>query len=413
MFYGNGRDKIKPASRTVESGRCHNIFEDMANIDEIISYTPAELRVGKETYVSLYAYDPTAGKLRRKRYKLNYIKSAAERKRYGRDLCVRLNEQLRNGWNPFLEVESVKGYAKFEEAVTDWIRRQQRMLKDDVIREATYVEYESKVRNLLRYNSKRKLPITYVYQMDARFLSEFLEHIYIDRGNTAKTYNNYLRVISVMCKYFLERGYLNNDPSVKIKAISKNKLPTKERNQISVSALKCIYEYLVARNKHYLLACYLEYYCFIRPKELSMLRVGDLFYKDRVIVIRREVAKNRKEQFSTMPDAVLKLMLELEIHKHPSYYYIFSDGFAPGPTQRSEKKFRDEWIKMRRALMLPESYQFYSLKDSGVTDMLDKNVPTIAVRDQARHSSVAITEIYAQKRRLQANADIKNFEGEF
>ena len=43
------------------------------NIDEIISYTPAELRVGKETYVSLYAYDPLTNKLKRKRYKLNHI----------------------------------------------------------------------------------------------------------------------------------------------------------------------------------------------------------------------------------------------------------------------------------------------------------------------------------------------------
>ena len=47
------------------------------NIDEIISYTPAELRVGKETYVSLYAYDPLSNKLRRKRYKLNHIESSA------------------------------------------------------------------------------------------------------------------------------------------------------------------------------------------------------------------------------------------------------------------------------------------------------------------------------------------------
>lgn len=383
------------------------------NIDEIISYTPAELRIGKETYVSLYAYDPSAKKLRRKRYKLNHIESATERKRYGRDLCVRLNEQLRQGWNPFIESESVKGYAKFEDAVSDWIRRQERLMKDGVTREATYVEYASKVRNLLNYNRKLKIPITYIYQMDARFLNDFLDYIYIERGNTAKTYNNYIRVISVMCKFFLARGYMNNDPTSKIKSISKSRLPQKERNIISSADLRKIYEYLSEHNKHYLLACYLEYYCFVRPKELSMLQVRDISYKNRVILIRREVSKNRKEQITTIPEVVIRMMLDLEIHSHPDNYYIFSDNFMPGKDRRSEKAFRDEWLKMRRKLKLPENYQFYSLKDSGVSDMLDKNVPAIAVRDQARHSSVAVTEIYTQKRARKANPDITRFSGEF
>ena len=144
-----------------------------------------------------------------------------------------------------------------------------------------------------------------------------------------------------------------------------------------------------------------------------MLQVGDISYKNRVILIRREVAKNRKEQITTLPEVVIRMMLDLEIHSHPDNYYIFSDNFMPGKDRRSEKAFRDEWLKMRRKLKLPENYQFYSLKDSGVSDMLDKNVPAIAVRDQARHSSVSVTEIYTQKRARKANADILRFEGEF
>lgn len=383
------------------------------NIDEIISYTPAELRVGKETYVSLYAYDPLSNKLRRKRYKLNHIESPAERKRYGRELCARLNEQLRNGWNPFIETDSGKGYAKFEEAVTDWIRRQERLMKDGVTREATYVEYASKVRNLLKYNRNQRIPIVYIYQMDASFLNDFLDYIYIDRGNTAKTYNNYIRVISVMCKFFLSRGYISTDPCAQIKSISRNRLPQKERNVISSADLRKIYEYLSEHNRHFLLACYLEYYCFVRPKELSMLLVGDISYKSRTILIRKEVAKNRKEEITTMPEVVIRMLIDLDIHTHPDNYYIFSENFMPGRDRRSEKTFRDEWLKMRRKLKLPENYQFYSLKDSGVTDMLERNIPAIAVRNQARHSSVSVTEIYTQRRERKANEEIAKFEGNF
>ena len=286
-------------------------------------------------------------------------------------------------------------------------------MKDGVTREATYVEYASKVRNLLKYNRNQRIPIVYIYQMDASFLNDFLDYIYIDRGNTAKTYNNYIRVISVMCKFFLSRGYISTDPCAQIKSISRNRLPQKERNVISSADLRKIYEYLSEHNRHFLLACYLEYYCFVRPKELSMLLVGDISYKSRTILIRKEVAKNRKEEITTMPEVVIRMLIDLDIHTHPDNYYIFSENFMPGRDRRSEKTFRDEWLKMRRKLKLPENYQFYSLKDSGVTDMLERNIPAIAVRNQARHSSVSVTEIYTQRRERKANEEIAKFEGNF
>ena len=39
--------------------------------------------------------------------------------------------------------------------------------------EATYVEYQSKIRNLKKYNESLKQPATYIYQIDQRFLQEF------------------------------------------------------------------------------------------------------------------------------------------------------------------------------------------------------------------------------------------------
>lgn len=84
---------------------------------------------------------------------------------------------------------------------------QKKYLDDDIIREATYVEYQSKIRNLKRYNESLKQPATYIYQIDQRFLQEFLDHIYIDRGNTAKTHDNYIRVLSVFCKFLVRSGY--------------------------------------------------------------------------------------------------------------------------------------------------------------------------------------------------------------
>jgi integrase len=53
-----------------------------------------------------------------------------------------------------------------------------------------------------------------------------------------------------------------------------------------------------------------------------------------------------------------------------------------------------EQLHIRKPLGLPAKYKFYSLKDTGVTMMLRANTDVLSVRDQARHSSILITDTY-------------------
>ena len=80
----------------------------------------------------------------------------------------------------------------------------------------------------------------------------------------------------------------------------------------------------------------------------------------------------------------------------------------------SEKQFRDYWTHyVRKNLKFPASYKFYSLKDTGVTTMLRSRIDNISVRDQARHSSILITDIYTPHDIEKANPIIKNFDTVF
>lgn len=55
-------------------------------------------------------------------------------------------------------------------------------------------------------------------------------------------------------------------------------------------------------------------------------------------------------------------------------------------------------------------YKFYSLKDTGITAMLRKH-DVLTVRDQARHSSIDITNIYTPQDVRAANEKLKEWEG--
>ena len=68
---------------------------------------------------------------------------------------------------------------------------------------------------------------------------------------------------------------------------------------------------------------------------------------------------------------------------------------------------------MRKELGFSSRYKFYSLKDTGITNMLRKNVDTVSVRDQARHSSIEITNIYVSKSDMKANKSLLDYGDDF
>ena len=84
----------------------------------------------------------------------------------------------------------------------------------------------------------------------------------------------------------------------------------------------------------------------------------------------------------------------------------------PGKDRKSEKQFRDYWQRyVRKNLKLTDRYKFYSLKDTGITNMLRANTDILTVRDQARHSSILITDRYTPKDIQNANSLLLNYHG--
>lgn len=385
----------------------------MSVLNKLKSYTIPELKGGIDSYLVFNAFDPLSGKLKRKRIKVNFVKgSANERKKYINDLRKRLILKLESGWNPWIESENSSAYRTFTDVIKLYRAFITKMYKDDLYREETFICYSSYCTNLESWNSAQKIPITYIYQLDEDFCSRFLEEMHVGRDNSAVTRDNYLSFLKAISKFCMERGILKNNPTANMTRLGKRKYK-KQRSQISMPDLIRISEYLEKKNKHYLLACYILYYCFIRPKEMSKLKLANFNLKDQSVFLQGDITKNRCDGTITLPARVIHLMLELNIFDNPSGYFLFSDNCKPGPVQHSEKQFRDFWSTyVRRDLKLKEDVKFYSLKDTGITNML-RSCDTLTVRDQARHSSILMTDIYTPHDIQQANPLIKNYEGNF
>lgn len=227
----------------------------------------------------------------------------------------------------------------------------------------------------------------------------FMEHVELERKGrdgkalSANTYNNYRKCGGAFFTWMVEKCYCSENHFHKIKAKKKEDkvrilIPEQERQKIS--------EYLERKNPHYLLFLKMIYYALIRPKELRMLKVSDLSFAEKRLTVPKEVAKNHHERKVPLPQELLLDFLELGIGSVPSDHFLFGEGFRPSATPLTPKVIESTWSRMREKLSLPMEMQTYSLRDTGITDMIKNGIDPLTVQQLADHSSLDVTSIYTK-----------------
>ena len=368
-----------------------------------LNYRPAHfVQTKKNSYVAYSVLNPETQKYSYKRIKLNFIKSKTEQKKYAIELIKQLNYKLVNGFNPFLSELSEK-LILLSDAINEFLKLKKRDLELKSICLDTYKDYLQNLNKFKEFINKD----VFVYKIKTSNINDFLDDIYINQCFTAITRNNYLQSLKTFFHYCKAHNYISENPTTEIKAL---KPAAKKREVIPDNILNQIFSYYENNNeKHFLLACYLLYACFIRPTEICKLKISDISFKKQTIFISEKISKNKKNQSVTIPANVINLMLDLQIYNYPSDCYIIGKDFTPSKIQCTNKRLRRNWLKMRDALKLSDTYQFYSLKDSGITKMISL-LNVAEVRDQARHSNISITDVYTDRRNTDGNSHIKSLD---
>ena len=330
--------------------------------------------------------------------------------------CTWLKEKKYIEDNPTDKIRSLAEETKFRSALTkedlaqlhEYLKEYlEKLTSAKTLKQKTLYDYQSRLNMLLEYNNSRHLPIMYMYQFDQAYISDFLDYILLDRDASARTRNNYRTWLSTFCTWLKEKKYIEDNPTDKIRSLAEE---TKFRSALTKEDLAQLHEYLKETNKHFLLACQMEYYTFIRPDELSNIRLGDIKIKEQKVFVSSTISKNRRDGMVGLNDSLVKLMIELDIFRNSSDYYLFGKDFKPSIQKADSRIFREYFNKVRAFLRYPKNYQFYSLKDSGIRDLANAEGIVIA-RDQARHADISTTNKYLKGDNMTVHEETKHFEG--
>ena len=284
-----------------------------------LDYLPPKLTESKEWYISYSVKDPATGKMKRFRIKVNRIKSLKERRIAAKVIMARLTEQLSLGWNPILEKEAPKAYTRLYDAMDSFLKVKGKETEANSMR--SYNSYIKILKNWLHeYGFKEDM---YACSFTKSVALDFMNDVEDDERISPRTYNNYRAFYFGFFNWTIEKGYLTANPFSEIKKKPK-KLTKKVRRTLTNEELQRLFEHLQEENRMYLVMCLLCYCCFLRTKEIALLKCEDVDLKNQIIRVDDGIAKNDNTSFRTIPDAMMPFMkdLDLTVGKH----YLFAGG---------------------------------------------------------------------------------------
>lgn len=360
-----------------------------------LDYVPPKLHRGQTSwYISYYVKNPATGKLKLFRVKVNRYHNQKERIQAAKEIMAGLQERLALGWNPMVSKAAPMATVPAFQVFDTYLR-----VKNKEMEKQSYATYASYVRIfkgwLLSQGCTGTTPISAITEGTAR---QYMNYLETEKSVSPRSYNNYLSFMVTFLDWMKDKGYIQANVFTGIKR-KPRRLMAKKRRMLTDEELGTLFTWLQENNPEYLAVCLLCYCCFMRPKEIALLRCGDIDIRKQLVHVRAEIAKNDKESFRTIPDAMMPAIRRLDLSKKD--WFLFGDhpgvrsDFRPSRVAGAKKRFSDYWAgTVRDACGFGLEVQFYSQKDTGITNMLGEGVAINLVQQQADHSSVAMTALY-------------------
>lgn len=249
----------------------------------------------------------------------------------------------------------------------------------------TYSTYRTKVNLYCLWLHENQIkPDQYTGEQFLSYLSE--------QRKSPTTINAYRRTLSIIYNKLIKMGKEKINP---FKLTEKTKEHKETRMYFTVEQKAALRKVVEPNDPQLWLACMVLYYCFIRPKEMRLLKIGDIVFSEDKIIVPGSIAKNDKTQPVRIP-ANLKPYL-LIYKSYPLDFYLFGKNGEPGLTMVSENSFYNRFsLLMKKSRVVGDRYSFYSWKNTGIYFFLKSKGNIKQLQMQLRHHSLDQVNQYAQ-----------------
>lgn len=355
-----------------------------------VNYIPAVLRhqPSHGWSVEYYVLDGS-GTMRRMVVRMNALRKRFQRttdfKAHCNKVICGINAKLAGGWTPFGEQQNTRLFTPIEAVIDDYLKEKSSELRPD-----TVINYKSFCKVLKEWLAE-VCPNAQCSAFNKVMAVRFMDYINKEKGLSGRSYNNRLKQARAFFSWAVDKCYTKENPFASMKM---KREETKKRVLIPASSRAKIAAYFLEKEPNYLVLCQLVFSALVRPKEAWRLRVCDIHLSEGYIYVTSDESKTHYDRIATLTPALRESIGKMTAKASPKDF-LFGTGYKTGKKQIVYSRFRKEWDTMRKELHLPDEMQLYSLRDTGINEMLKSGIDPLTVMQHADHHDLSMTTIYA------------------
>lgn len=275
------------------------------------------------------------------------------------------------------------------------------------VRKTSYQKYCGEFNVFLGWmdETKRQGYIGMLNEDDLQAFFDYLAEEKADggRGLCHESIKQYRLQLHALFNYARKKGlYENDNPTEDLR--NKGKYVDLSPTPFTTDERQMLKEAILPRQPYLWLAIELMYYSAIRPGEARLLRVGDIDRERRCVMVRNDVAKNKRSDAVGINQDTLSLMERLGVFAYAPELYIFGQGGVPGVKPLGKSTMRYRFRQYRKQLHIPASRTLYAWKHTGAINALENGIDPLKLKDHMRHANIDTTMRYAKKRARDTHA---------
>ncbi len=377
----------------------------------------------KKWFVDFACPDPLPpynGKLHRKKdYKgLHKFKTYETRMQAAIEKCAKIEKKLKEGWNPWvdgdskyiytdqLQLHAEKRYGIHQLSEKNFNYYASKHIEENCshLSSSSIATYKSRLRNFSKFLSSRSYHEYDICEITHPIIEEFFNWMIKDEKVGQFTIKKYFQLLH---KVFLlvekdVAGYKNPLHDCPTSPHKKDCAPA----AIAQYDLDILIERIKEHTQLYLFVRFMHN-CFLRPgMEIRLMKVEWIDFTRGTITVPDAFCKSRKKTI-TIPDKFLKVLFEYKLHHAQKDFYVFGKCGKPGPMAWGKNYFRNQFVKIRKELKLPNFYKLYSFKHTGNVAAYDAGLNLSSIQLQNGHTSINTTNNYMRRRGIRIDPDIK------
>lgn len=220
-----------------------------------------------------------------------------------------------------------------------------------------------------------------------------------------RSYNNFRSYLITIWYDLQKAGYFREEAKNPFSKIEKLKTGIGKNIAYRPEQQEELLSYMREKYPQLRRLCLFMYYTLLRTNEISQLQVKEIgTYREGYIYLPKEKSKNNNARWVRISPDLQQIIDDLELHKFPPEYFIFSKGFKPGEVWYDTRKFGDLYSKfvLKPLNYKLDTYSLYSWKHTGVVAAKRAGVADADIMLQAGWQDISSYNTYLKSLGLYA-----------